>query len=195
MSLHHRPTFALQVPQSPHAVQQRLKERLVDPQLEVKWARPPGGASGGELPERERLISHVLITFRKEQRHFWSPWLHLDLTERDGQAHLSGRFSPHPSVWTGFAFAYLVLAVVSFFALVFGYSQWAIGGAPAALGVLPMTAAIAASLWWSAQLGQRLARVQMAQIRGQLDEALGELAPAPAPDRGAALVAPAVAAA
>jgi hypothetical protein len=175
MSLHHRPTFALQLPQSAHAVQLRLNEQLVDPRLEVKWARPPGGGSSADGEERERLISHVLITFRQDQRHFWSPWLNLDLIERDGQAHLSGRFSPHPSVWTGFAFAYMMLGVTTFFALVFSYSQWAIGSSPAALGVLPFTAAIAASMWWSAQIGQRLAREQMTQIRGLLDQALGEL--------------------
>jgi hypothetical protein len=32
-------------------------------------------------------------------------------------------------------------------------------------------------MWWSAQIGQRLAREQMTQIRGLLDQALGELNP------------------
>lgn len=185
MSLHHRPTFALEVPQRAQAVQDLLKERLMDPRLEVKWARAPGGGSGDVDSERGRLVSHVLVTFRQDQRHFWSPWLNLDLIERDGHAHLAGRFSPHPSVWTGFAFAYMALSVTSFFALVFAYSQWAIGSAPAALGVLPVTAALAASLWWSAQIGQRLARTQMATIRALLDQALGELAHEAAPAQAA----------
>lgn len=171
MSLHHRPTFALTVPAAAESVQLRLQHQLVDPRLEVTWARTPGAGAASERTE-----THALITFRAEHRHFWSPWLHLDLLVEADQTRVSGRFSPHPSVWTGFAFGYLTLAVLSFFALVFGYSQSTIGSSPVALGAIPIAAAIAAMMWWSAQIGQRLARDQMAQIRAQLQEALGELA-------------------
>lgn len=171
MSLHHRPTFALTVPAAAESVQLRLKQRLTDPKLEVTWARTPGAGAAAERAE-----THVLITFRPEHRHFWSPWLHLDLMVEPQHTRISGRFSPHPSVWTGFAFGYLALAVLSFFALVFGYSQSTIGSSPVALGAIPIAAAIAALMWWSAQIGQRLARDQMGQIRAQLQEALGDLA-------------------
>ena len=169
MSLHHRPTFALHAAATAESVQLRLQERLTDPRLQVTWARTPGAGAATERSE-----SHVLVTFRAEFRHFWSPWLNLDLQSEDRGARVSGRFSPHPSVWTGFAFGYLVLTVVSFFALVFGYSQTTIGTTPVAFGVLPVSLAIAAAMWWSAQIGQRLARDQMAQIRALLEEALGD---------------------
>lgn len=171
MSLHHRPTFALYAPAAAESIQLLLQQRLTDPRLEVTWARTPGAGAASERAE-----SHVLITFRPDLRHFWSPWLHLDLKVDDQGTRLAGRFSPHPSVWTGFAFGYLVLTVVSFFALVFGYSQSTIGSTPLALGVLPVSAAVAVVMWWSAQIGQRLARDQMAQIRGLLAESLGDSA-------------------
>ncbi len=171
-SLHHRPTFALRVPAAAESVQIRLQQRLVDPRLEVTWARTPGAAAASDRTE-----THVLITFRADHRHFWSPWLHLDLQVEEHQTRVHGRFSPHPSVWTGFAFGYMSLAVVTFFALVFGYSQTVVGTSPVALAVIPVAVAIAALMWWSAQIGQRLAREQMTQIRALLEEALGDAEP------------------
>jgi len=85
--------------------------------------------------------------------------------------HLAGRFSPHPTVWTAFAFGYLALGVLSFFASVFAYSQWSLGSTPSALWALGSFALIAVAMWWSAQVGQRLARGQMIELRLLLEAA------------------------
>ena len=115
---------------------------------------------------------HMTLTVREADRHFWSPWLHIELTEVEGQTHFRGRFTPHPSVWTGFAFSYFSLIVIAAFALIWGTSQWMLDHRPTALWIALICAVGVTALWWSAQIGQRLAREQMHHIRDAVYDAL-----------------------
>ena len=65
--------------------------------------------------------NHMTLTIREGDRHFWSPWLHIELTEQDDTTHIRGRFTPHPNIWTGFAFSYFSLIVIVAFAVDLGY--------------------------------------------------------------------------
>ncbi len=109
--------------------------------------------------------NHMTLTVREQDRHFWSPWLNIELTEHDGKTHFRGRFTPHPSVWTGFAFSYFSLFVIAAFAAVWGMSQWMLDSRPTALWIALVCAILVVLLWWSAQIGQRLAREQMHAIK------------------------------
>lgn len=114
---------------------------------------------------------HMTLTVRDAERHFWSPWLHLEVSEGEdeGRAQVRGRFTPHPSVWTFFAFSYFSLIVVACFAGIWGMSQWMLDARPTALWASVVCAVLVGLLWWSAQVGQKLAREQM----GALREAVG----------------------
>ncbi len=165
-----RPTFSDDIPCASRTAIERLCNRLANAGLVVKRTRPPGG--GREQGPRDE--EHVVLTLPPEQRSFWSPWLTVELTPRDGTTHLHAMFSPHPSVWTGFAFAYLVLGAVGAVALVIagsaamlpdsdqGWALWLAGGAALAM----------VAMWTASQLGQRRARDQMATLRGELDRAI-----------------------
>jgi hypothetical protein len=173
MALHLRPNFTVKVPHDSEVVATELERVLSRPDLEVRWSRPAGGAHRKHF---DRL--HVLIA--PKQRKFWSPWLNLDLHADATGVEAFGRFSPHPSVWTGFAAAYLLLGTIGFFAAIFGMSQWMVGTLPwALLGTLGC-AAVAALMGWASQVGQRLARAEMTQLRAILAEALHETDAAPA---------------
>ncbi|WP_291990515.1 hypothetical protein [Luteitalea sp.] len=136
----------------------------------VRRTRVPGG--GTETAPRNE--DHLVVTVPTTAQHFWSPWLTIEVTPRGHQAHVLARFSPHPSVWTGFAFCYLTLGLVGAVALTVGaagallpdssqtWAFWVAAGAVAAMG----------GLWLFAQVGQRLASEQMALLRAELERAL-----------------------
>lgn len=165
-----RPSFSTDLPCASRTAIERLSAELAARPIMVKRSRPPGGG-----PERgPRDDAHLVLTIPPAERHFWSPWLTVELSPRDGGTHLHGTFSPHPSVWTGFAFAYLALGAICAVALVLAgsaallpdssqtWALWLAGGA--ALAMLAM--------FWASHLGQRLAAAQMELLRRELDDAI-----------------------
>jgi hypothetical protein len=136
----------------------------------------PGGPFAGKVIGR-----HIVLTVRARDRHFWSPWLEIEVTDAIGNdgnpgaaaAELRGRFTPHLSIWTGFAFSYLALIVLALFAGVWGLSQWMIDRRPTALWVALGCCVAMGLLWWSAQVGQCLARGQMEALREAVDGVVG----------------------
>ncbi len=180
MTFEHRPNFTVDAALPLAEVQDRLQSGLVGPAYEVRWSRSPHG--GGTA----HRAAHLVVAFKQEHRHFWSPWLVLDLETRDdadgaGITRVIGRFSPHPTVWTGYTFTYLALGVIAFFSSVFAFSQHSLGGSPSSLWGLLASAVMAAGLLWSSWVGQRLAREQMIELRRHLEMALSLDGPAPAP--------------
>ena len=105
-----RPTFSIGLEDATDAVMNRIESAVKNQPEEIAGQFRAG---------------HAMISIVESKRHFWSPWLHLDIRDGDNESEkqLVGRFSPHPSIWTAFMFTYLSLAVLSFFSLVIGYSQ------------------------------------------------------------------------
>ena len=163
-----RPTFRVHRPEPYAQVAGRLRAQLHGAQLDAKWARTPGSHDSGLRDE----CDHIIVCLRAPWRHFWSPWLHLEVQGDEAGTRIDGRFSPHPSVWSGFAFAYLALSVVAFFALVFASAQLLLGTAPWAAGIALGCVGVGAGMWWAAQVGQGLASAQMELLRAAFDEAL-----------------------
>ena len=104
---------------------------------------------------------HAMISIDESRRHFWSPWLHLEVRELEDKREVFGRFSPHPSIWTGFMMTYLAIATAMFFALMLAFSQMMIGHSPWAFLAIPLGLFIAGMLWIASQAGQRLAQEEM----------------------------------
>lgn len=74
--------------------------------------------------------NHAMLFLPEAERHFWSPWLDLRITEHARGSHLTGTFGPHPEVWTGFVFLWAALVAAWGFGLIFGSGQWMIGEEP-----------------------------------------------------------------
>ena len=165
-----RPTFTTDLTCPSRIAIERLSTQLAARPIIVKRSRAPGGG-----PERgPRDDAHLVLSIPHAERHFWSPWLTVEVTPRDGGTHLRAQYSPHPSVWTGFAFAYLVLGAGCAVMLVLAgsaallpdsdqsWALWVAGGAALAM----------VAMWWASQLGQRLAADQMDRLRRELDDAI-----------------------
>lgn len=135
---------------------------MTDVEFAAKAQRMVGEQN--ELLEGQIARDHALVSFVQSKRHFWSPWLHLELQKLDADRKIFGRFSPHPSIWTGFMFAYLSLGILTFFATVTGLAQGTLGKSPWAFWGIPVCVLSAATLWLAARAGQQLAREQMDEM-------------------------------
>ncbi len=165
-----RPSFEVDLPCPSRDAIERLCGHLASRPVVVRRTRVPGGGSEGGARHEE----HVVLTVPADAQHFWSPWLTVELSARDDATHLHGKFSPHPSVWTGFVFGYLALGIVCAVALVIAGSSALLldGGQSWALGVAGGAALVMAGMWWASQIGQRLAHAQMETLRAELERGL-----------------------
>jgi hypothetical protein len=108
--------------------------------------------------------NHLMLVIPIKDRHFWSPWLNIEAQENDlpnPNIHIKGRFSPNPSVWTGFMMVYSSLAVLAFLATMFAVAQLVMNNPPWALYFLIPIILIAAAMYWSSLIGQKIAHDQM----------------------------------
>ncbi len=177
-----RPTFQLEPPHRPAVVAAALDALL---------QRYPGRRAG----------LHFMLTVPEHQKHFWSPYLTIELSpggtgvppvigeatnqvdepthRRDACAttHLHARFSPSPSLFTAIGFTYLALIVIACFALMWAGAQLTLGHTPHAAWIALLCAAGVALLWWISLIGQRLAYEQMFELRRAVEEALDACSP------------------
>ncbi len=160
-----RPTFRLDTDISPDVLMQRIRGAVFDSANDFV----------AQFADRQAMIS-----IHPAKRHFWSPWLHLDVRTEEAGNLVAGRFSPHPSIWTGFMFSYLAIGVLVFFCVMLGVSQQLAGQSPWAYYGVPVGGFLAAGLWFAAQAGQKLADGQMHELKTLIEQGVsGDRRPGP----------------
>ncbi len=127
----------------------------------------------------QRVGQHIVLTPIPKARHLWSPWLHVEIEVAESGSLVRAKFSPHPNLWTSFAFGYFTLGTVVFFAGFFAVAQMFTGERPWAWWVTAVAAVGLIAMWITAKVGQGLAHEQMHQLRTQLEEALETAADTP----------------
>lgn len=179
-----RPTFRLALPQPPDEAINTLATRLA--------------ASDAPIVS-QRAGRHMTLTVTPAVRHFWSPWLNLEFEipppPADSQGvdsagnetdtppagtSLHARFSPAPSLWTGFMAVYFTLATAGFLALMWAAAQWNMGSRPTLLWVTLGCFLGCGIFWWVSLMGQKLAHEQMHLLRYAVENALGHADAPPA---------------
>ncbi|WP_026452512.1 hypothetical protein [Aequorivita capsosiphonis] len=59
------------------------------------------------------IDDHIFIKLPRQQQHFWSPQLHLEITEQsDNSCSLHGFFGPNPTIWTMFMFFHVGVGIL-----------------------------------------------------------------------------------
>ena len=109
-------------------------------------------------------LHHAELRVRREERHFWSPCLGLQLEARGTGSDLHGQIGPHPSLWVFFAFVYITSMSAACFGLIFGLVQWSLDMSPWALWVVPVAIVICGVLLGVSRAGQKLADAQMVMM-------------------------------
>lgn len=152
-----RPTFLLETELSESEIMPRIKDSIskLSDQLEGQFTS-----------------QHAMICFTESKRHFWSPWVQLEIRSEEQCRQVFGRFTPNPAIWTAFIFAWLAIGVLVFFAIMLGVSQQLTGLSPWAYFAVPVGAAIAFALWLASQAGQKLAHQEMHLMKSMIEECL-----------------------
>lgn len=163
-----RPRFTLDLPIAPDAVTERVRVHL---------GRVSGKVTGTVFRRT------IMLTVCKEDTHFWSPHLDIQLEEVEGGTRLAAMFSPHPHVWTAFLGVQLAFGVLSVAAGVWVMSVWLLGQRDwLSLGVLGLMLFGGGFSYGAAYVGQGIGSEQMYELRAFLEESLREEkegAPAP----------------
>ncbi len=74
------------------------------------------------------IDDHVFIKLPNNQQHFWSPQLHLEITENDeNSCSLHGFFGPNPTVWTMFMFLHVAVGILFMVNATWLYSNYNLG--------------------------------------------------------------------
>ncbi len=154
-----RPTFTIEFPIDSDSALSRLETLVRDEDYPIE-----GRVAG----------NHLMLVIPTKRRHFWSPWLHLEVHEVAAGSIVKGRFSPNPSVWTGFMLTYIAMGTLVFFAGMFGLSQWMMNKPPSALMFMIIPILIAMVMYWSSLIGQRIADEQMRELYDASMNALGK---------------------
>ncbi len=122
---------------------------------------------------------HCVLSLPEERRSFWSPELDLTFESLDAGGVEPSRgvrvrclFAPRPSVWTGFAFVYAMLAAIALASGLYGIAQLGLGESPSGLGVAMVASLALGGLYVASLIGQGLAAEQMYELRAHLDGAL-----------------------
>ena len=71
------------------------------------------------------IDEHLYFYFSKEKRKYYSPHLHIELTENeDGSTNVRGLFGPDQTVWTFFMFLHFIIAGVFLVFMMMAYVHW-----------------------------------------------------------------------
>lgn len=115
---------------------------------------------------------HLVLTHTAHLRHIWSPWLHVEVEALGSGSRVVAKFSPHPNLWTSFAFGYFTLGTTALFAACFALAQTMLSQSPWAWWVAGVAAALMLAMFLIAKLGQRLAEDQMRELSERLGAVL-----------------------
>lgn len=155
-----RPVFEMPLASPGGAVVEAIRRKLRDPHAPVEGVVLASGAE---------------ITTGKQERHFWSPYLSVEVAREDGGAwHLHGRFAPEPNVWILFLGIYGILGMAGLGALMYGVSQWMVRETPWALAGVPAALALVAFTYGAAFIGQGLGAEEMYRLRSFIDDCVEE---------------------
>ena len=72
--------------------------------------------------------NHVIIDIPKDEDHFWSPQLNVEIIEdnESNKTIVKGLFGPKPQVWTFFMFIHFAVAVAFIIFGVSAYVKWSL---------------------------------------------------------------------
>jgi len=125
--------------------------------------------------EVKSFPAYICLHILEQERHFWSPRLALSLQATpEGGTRIEGTYGPDAEVWSLFLYGYIGVGMLGIFAGIVGGTQLMIGSDPWGLRVLAGLAVIAALMYLSAQLGQKLGAWQTFQLHQAYQTAIGQ---------------------
>ncbi|WP_221030549.1 hypothetical protein [Actomonas aquatica] len=161
-------------PTTSFRIRPRFEEILPDSPEEVRERLLTAFGADTTFFEVKTYDGFVGIHICGEERHRWSPRLHLSIDAADGGCtHVRGVYGPELEVWAFFIYGYVMCGLLGMFAAIYGCAQLFIGQSPWGLWVTGGMALIAVGLYLVAQLGQKLASCQTLRLHQAYHQAVG----------------------
>ena len=117
-----------------------------------------------EQPERCEVKSfpcYVSLHVVEQDSQYWSPRLSLSLEpEGTGKTRVDGTYGPSTNVWAAFLYGYLLVGSIGLFSGLLGACQFWLGMQAWGLWIATLMLLIAAGMYLSAQLGQKIGAQQ-----------------------------------
>lgn len=117
--------------------------------------------------------NHICINFKKIHQAFFTPHADLTIDSHENGTLVRGLIGPKPQIWTLFAFAHGVSAVLGLAGITIGLSQLGMQKTASALWLLPIAGIISLSTYILAQIGQKMALSQTEELYHFLMDELG----------------------
>ncbi len=156
-----RPRFELESEATPEVVLGAFRAQI---------EKRPGVRGRVYAPDRVELLVAA------EDAHAWSPQVTLRVSPTPrGGSFIAGRVGPAPQVWTLYATLYGLSALGVLVAIVFGLTQWFLGGRPYALIGIPAAMAFSTLVYGASFVGQGLGSEQTYRLRRFVEEILRNL--------------------
>ncbi len=111
-------------------------EIILRPRFQMELEQPCshllGKFSEAKKSQNKFIIScvddHIFIKLPNKEQHFWSPQLHLELSESsENKCSLHGFFGPNPTVWTLFIFLHVGVGILFMVNAIWLYSNYNLG--------------------------------------------------------------------
>ncbi len=115
---------------------------------------------------------HIYLKIPREDQHYWSPQLNLEVVSEEKGSKIKGLFGPRPSVWLMFAFFYFLLGFASVMVAIIGFSQMNLGLPSRILWLIPVFLGLIFLMYSTAKTGQRMGLAQMEELYRYFDSNL-----------------------
>lgn len=121
-----------------------------------------------------RIDDHVFIKFPKDQQHYWSPQLHLEINEKDVKScTVFGLFGPNPTVWTLFMFLHFAVAGLFIAFAIWAYTNMNLGHSYAIqLFMSLLTVVFWFLLYFVGRMGKAKGKPEMYKLHGFMRDTL-----------------------
>jgi hypothetical protein len=119
-----------------------------------------------------RVDDHVFIKLPRNEQHFWSPQLHLEINEIEGnKSMVYGLFGPNPTVWTMFMFFHFIVAGLFIGFGIWAYTNWSLD---ADYGLQLFVTLFAVVIWFALYFAGRIGRASGKKEMNKLYEFMSE---------------------
>lgn len=123
----------------------------------------------------KRLDDHIFIKIKKEDVHFWSPQLQLEITsDKENISKIHGLFGPNPTLWTFFMFLHFGVATIFITLSIWAYSSASLHK-PYRLQLMLMLGMVIlwSTLYASGRIGRKKGKPQMRLLHEYMNSTLG----------------------
>ncbi|WP_421753375.1 hypothetical protein [Croceimicrobium sp.] len=116
---------------------------------------------------------HLIFSYKKKDRHTWSPEMDLNLEERpEGGTLIRVLIGPAAGIWTFFMFLYTICILIAAGSFVLSYSQYVLDKTIWGFWLLPIAVLGAVAVYLAGLYGKSRAIPQMIFLKKFFDAAL-----------------------